>query len=99
MTQQPAYHWDNEDLHLSIRVQPGASKDEIVGIQGSNIKIRISAPPQDGKANNHLIKFLAKNLGVAKSRIQLLSGESGREKRLRITSPDKDKTTRLLSKQ
>lgn len=98
MTQQPIYHWDGLDLLLSVRVQPGASKDEIVGIQGNNIKIRISAPPQDGKANDQLIKFLARNFGVAKSRIQLLSGESGREKRIRITSPDKDKVTRLLPK-
>jgi len=65
MTQQPIYHWDGMDLILSIKVQPGANRDEIVGIQGNHIKIRISAPPQDGKANGQLIKFLAKNFGVA----------------------------------
>ncbi|MCK5091660.1 MAG: YggU family protein [Gammaproteobacteria bacterium] len=74
------------------------SRDEIVGIQNNRIKIRISAHPQEGKANNQLIKFLAKNFGVAKSQFLLLSGESGREKRIRITSPDKDKAARLLSK-
>ena len=87
MTQQPIYHWDGQNLILSVKVQPKYS------LQGD-----ILAPSQDGKANGQLIKFLAKNFGVAKSRIQLLSGESGRKKRIRITSPDKDKVIRLLPK-
>lgn len=92
------YQWKDQDLLLSVRIQPGASKDEIVGIQGSHLKIRVSAPPQDGKANKQLIKFLGNHFRVAKSRIQLLSGESGREKRILITSPDKDTAKQLLSK-
>ena len=73
---------------LSIRVQPRACQDEIIGPHGDgSLKIRITAPPVDGKANEHLIKFLAKSFGVAKSQITLLSGASGRDKRLAIQNP------------
>jgi uncharacterized protein (TIGR00251 family) len=83
----PWYHWDGPDLVLTVRVQPRASRDEIVGPQGGHLKVRITAPPVDGKANAHLIKFLAKAFGVTRSRIDLLSGETGREKRVRIAKP------------
>jgi uncharacterized protein (TIGR00251 family) len=82
------YQWQGEQLLLTVRVQPRASCDEIVGPHGSeSLKVRITAPPVDGKANQHLIKFLAKAFGVAKSRVTLLKGESGREKRLAIAAP------------
>jgi uncharacterized protein (TIGR00251 family) len=82
------YQWQDETLILSVRVQPKASSDEIVGPQDNgSIKIRITAPPVDGKANQHLIKFLAKAFGVAKSKVTLLKGETGRDKRLAITAP------------
>lgn len=87
MTDSPWYRWEGPDLLLHVRVQPRASRDEIVGPQGEHLKVRISAPPVEGKANIHLAKFIAKAFGVARSRVYLLSGETGREKRLRITSP------------
>jgi uncharacterized protein (TIGR00251 family) len=80
-------HWEGESLILRVRVQPRASRDEIVGIQGDALKVRITAPPVDGKANTHLIRFLAKAFKVAKSDVKLLSGTSGRDKRLAIRSP------------
>lgn len=76
-----------EDLILRVRVQPRASRDEVCGLQGEALKIRITAPPVDGKANAHLIRFLAREFGVAKSAVELLSGETGRDKRLRIHAP------------
>ena len=81
------YHWQNDDLLLSVKLQPGASKNEIVGIIGEALKIRISAPPVDGRANKQLIAFLADVFKVAKSDIQLLSGHSSRNKRLLIQKP------------
>lgn len=81
------YHWDGEDLILRIHTQPRASKDELVGPHGDSLKVRITAPPVEGRANAHLIQFLAKVFGVAKSQISFLSGETGRSKRLRIQSP------------
>jgi uncharacterized protein (TIGR00251 family) len=84
-----ACEWQGEDLILRVRVQPKASRDEICDLQGEALKVRITAPPVDGKANAHLIKYLAKQFGVAKSAITLLSGETGRDKRLRIHAPAK----------
>lgn len=88
MVDQPAwYQWQDDDLLLSVRVQPKASRDEIIGPHENALKIRITAPPVDGKANTHLIRFLAKTFGVPKSRVEIVSGESGRLKRLRIQAP------------
>jgi len=84
------YQWQGERLILSVRLQPRASCDEIVGPHGTeSLKIRITAPPVDGKANQHLIKYLAKAFGVAKGQVTLLSGTTGRDKRLAIDSPSK----------
>ena len=82
------YQWDGDNLLISVRVQPKASRDEIVGPYGNALKVRITATPVDGKANNHLIAHLASLFGVAKSRVELLSGEHNRNKRLRILSPN-----------
>lgn len=81
------YRWQNDDLLLTVKVQPKASKDEIIGEQDGALKIRITAPPVDGKANKHLIAYLAGIFKVAKSQIELLAGSSGRNKRLLIHSP------------
>lgn len=86
---EAAVRQDNQDFLLVIKVQPRASKDEIVGLQGDSLKIRITAPPVDGKANEHLCKYLAKQFGVAKSQVHLLSGETGRDKRIRVERPTK----------
>ncbi|MCC6303428.1 MAG: YggU family protein [Gammaproteobacteria bacterium] len=87
MKSTAACSWNGDRLTLNVRVQPRASKDEIVGIQANRLKIRITAPPVDGKANAHLIQYLARVFDVPKTQISLLGGESGREKRLLIVSP------------
>lgn len=82
------YQWQGDTLLIDIRIQPRASCDEIVGPQESrHLKVRITAPPVDGKANRHLIKFLAKAFGVAKGQVLIIKGLKGREKRLAITAP------------
>lgn len=81
------HQWDGADLILHCRLQPKASSDEFVGAQGDELKIRITAPPVDGKANAHLQAFVAKAFGVAKSRVSIEKGELGRSKRLRIQAP------------
>jgi len=67
-----------------VRVQPGASKNEIMGVQQDALKIRISAPPVQGKANKALIQFLAKELGVKRSQVEILSGHTSRIKTIRV---------------
>ncbi|MBI2779788.1 MAG: YggU family protein [Gammaproteobacteria bacterium] len=81
------YRWEHDALLLAIRVQPRASKDEMVTGQGDHLKIRIAAPPVDGKANAYLIEFLSGVFTVPKSNITILSGEVGRAKRIRIQAP------------
>ncbi|MDQ1362343.1 MAG: uncharacterized protein QG652_203 [Pseudomonadota bacterium] len=81
------FRWENDDLLISIRVQPRASKDELAEVLGDSLKVRITAPPVDGAANKHLIAFLAKIFKVSKSQVTLISGETGRDKRLRVQAP------------
>ena len=81
------YQWQDDDLIINVRVQPRAANDALAEHNDEFIKIRITAPLVDGKANKHLIAFLAKTFKVAKSSIQLLSGETGRNKRLLIPKP------------
>jgi hypothetical protein len=83
----PWYQWDGEDLLLAVHIQPRASTDSLGGTHGDRLKIRLTAPPVDGKANNHLIRLLAKHFGVPARQVLLLSGESSRAKRVRIQRP------------
>jgi uncharacterized protein (TIGR00251 family) len=72
----------NQDVIIDIHAQPGAKRSEVVGEHGGRLKIAIASPPVDGKANSALIAFLAKTLGVSKSSVSILSGETSRQKRL-----------------
>ncbi len=83
------YHWQDKDLILDVRVQPGASRDLFAEVLGERLKICITSPPVEGKANKYLMTFLAKQFKVPKSRVQLISGKTGRNKRLKITQPGK----------
>lgn len=65
---------------LSLHIQPGAKKSELVGEHGERLKVKIKAPPQDGEANLCLIQFLADLLKVPKAKVHLISGESSRQK-------------------
>ena len=76
---------NGEAVLLSLHIQPGAKKTAVVGLHGEALKIRLAAPPVDGKANQALVEFLAASLMVTKSRIDLVSGVSSRTKRIRIT--------------
>ena len=72
---------------LNVKVIPRASKDSIQGILGDALKVRIQAPPVEGKANAHLVRFLSKQWKIPRASIEILSGGTGRNKRLRITDP------------
>ncbi len=88
---------DGDGVILCLHVQPGARKTEIAGFHGEALKIRLAAPPVDGKANASLIEFLARQLGVAKSAVELLSGETSRAKRVRVGGVDSDAVSAKLS--
>ena len=84
-------------ITLNIRVVPRASKDEIMSLLGDALKIRIQAPPVEGKANAYLVKFLSKHWKIPRRDIEILSGETGRNKRLRILNPPPELRKELLS--
>lgn len=75
---------DGDGVILRLHVQPGARRTEAAGTHGDALKIRLAAPPVDGKANACLIGFLADSFGVAKSAVELLSGAGARAKRVRV---------------
>ncbi|EGV06557.1 TIGR00251 family protein [Haemophilus pittmaniae HK 85] len=76
-----------EGLRLHILLQPKASKDQILGLHGDELKISITAPPIDGQANAYLVKFLSKLFKVPKSTIILEKGELNRHKQVWIPAP------------
>ena len=69
---------------FSVRVIPRAVKEGIAGYEGEVLRIRLNAPPVDGKANEALARFLAKALGVSRGSVTLVSGEKGRNKIVRV---------------
>lgn len=83
------YRWDGPgpDLILTLRIQPRAARDEIAGPHGDALKLRLTAPPVDGRANERLRAFLADLCGVARTQVTVLSGETGRLKRVRVAAP------------
>ena len=80
---------DGSHLILQIRVQPRASNDALAGVVGDCLKIRLTAPPVDGRANEQLIVYLAKLFGVPKNSVIIERGDASQRKQLRIRSPKK----------
>jgi uncharacterized protein (TIGR00251 family) len=78
---------DGDDALLVIHAQPGAKKTEYAGIYGDALKIRVAAPPLEGRANTELQRFLAHTFGVKLQSVVLLSGDNARHKRFRVLSP------------
>ncbi len=93
----PWFEDKGDHLIINTRVAPRAAKDGIQGLMGDALKVRIQAPPVDGKANAYLIKFLAKQWKVPRASLDILSGETGRNKRLRVANPTDELRARLLS--
>ena len=83
----PWYNWKGDDLFLAIHLQPGSALDMLAGTHGERLKIKVTAAPVDGRANDHLIRYLARLFDVPCSRVDLLSGHSSRSKRVRIRRP------------
>ncbi len=83
-------------VRLSVAVQPKAKKDEIAGVIDGRLKIKLTVPPVGGKANKALIAFLAKRLGVAKSRIRIVKGEKSRQKEIVVEGVGEKELERML---
>ena len=81
---------------LTLHIQPGAKRTEIAGPHGDALKVRLQAPPVDGKANAALIEFVAARLGLARSAVSLKSGQTSRRKVLSVIDAPADTAYRLL---
>jgi uncharacterized protein (TIGR00251 family) len=69
---------------LALHVQPGARRTAVIGPHGDRLKLAVATPPVDGRANEALIEFLAKRLGLPKAHVVLLAGANAREKRVAL---------------
>ncbi len=69
-----------DGISIDCWIQPKSSKSAFSGIHGESLKIKIAAPPEDGKANEELRRFLGKALGISKSSVEIRSGHSSRRK-------------------
>ncbi len=92
----PCVHPELFGVRLELLVVPGASRDEIVGPHGQRLRVRVTAPPEGGKANNALLRLMAKRLGLRKSDLALVAGRSSRKKTIRAQGIDEPSARRLL---
>jgi uncharacterized protein len=81
------YRWDGKTLRLNLRVQPRARDDAFGEPLGDELRVRLKAPPADGKANARLVEFLAVACGVPRQRVRLAGGAHGRSKVVLIDAP------------
>ena len=72
------------DIVIKVKIVPGSSKDKIIGVYNDALKIAIAAPPVEGKANKKCIAYLAKYFEVAKSKIEIISGQTSKNKLIKI---------------
>ena|SRR5438067_2429419 len=91
------WRWTGADLELTVHAQPGARRTGVKGTRAGAIKIGIAARPIDGAANQALLEFLAAELQVPRRQCVLLSGQTSRQKRIRIESPDRAHAERTLA--
>ena len=89
----------NSGIILSIRTQPGSSKNRIIGEYGGRLKLAVTAAPEKGKANKAVIELLADTLHISESSIHIISGESSRDKRLMIEGLTPEDIKSLLNPQ
>lgn len=87
MKPTPWFYWRDQILFIQVYLQPRASSDQIVGLHGDCLKIRLTAPPLEGRANKYLIKFLARCFKVPEQQVTILRGEHSRKKWVQITAP------------
>lgn len=84
-------------LRFDVRVQPRASKDEIVGVQEGALRVRLRAPPVEGAANDALIEFLADELGLSRRQIRIVSGLGSRSKVVEVDAKARHALDRIAS--
>jgi uncharacterized protein (TIGR00251 family) len=89
------YRREGEQVTLTLHVQPGARKSIVVGLHGDALKIRLAAPPIEGRANEALLRFVADSFNVPLRNVELLRGEQSRHKMVRVTGSGVDAASLL----
>ena len=81
-------HQNSLNSELTVKVVPGASRNEVAGWLGDALKVRVSAPPEKGRANAAVCALLAKQLGLSKGAVTVVQGHGSARKRLRVDGVD-----------
>jgi len=87
----------NNETLITLHVQPGARKNEVVGYDGSVIRLKIAAPPVEGKANREVIAFLSQRLDIKKGALTIRRGLTSRDKVIAVDGLSRDEVLRRLS--
>ncbi len=85
-----------DGIVFGVYVQPRASRNELCGVSGNELKLRITSPPVEGSANKLCTEFLADFLGIAKTRLRILRGEKSRHKTIKLINMKKEEFFTLL---
>ena len=84
----PCLRQTDQGVELSLLIQPRSSRNQVVGVQGEELKVKLTAPPVDGAANKACCAYLAKLCSVPKSHVTIVSGETSRHKRVLVAGVD-----------
>ncbi|TAH49569.1 MAG: YggU family protein [Chloroflexota bacterium] len=90
------FHETREGVTFAVKVIPRAKRDEMVGIENDALKIRLNAPPVEGRANEALVKFLAQTLNIARANVEIVRGETSRNKVVRVRNMTAAQVNELL---
>lgn len=81
------FEWREKNLLLKLHVQPRAKENNITGLHGDMLKLKIKSPPVDNKANKEITSYLAKEFSITKANVELISGQLNRDKKFLIKEP------------
>ncbi len=93
---RPVAKTSQETVRLKVRVQPKASRNQVEGYRGDRLSLRVTAPPEAGKANSAVVSLLAEQLGIAKSKVRMIRGQASRDKVVLIESLTPEEVRRSL---
>jgi uncharacterized protein (TIGR00251 family) len=92
------YRRDGDSITLTLHIQPGAKRSEVAGLHGDALKVRLAAPPIEGRANEALLRFIADSFDVPLRQVELLRGAQSRQKMVRVEGSKVESETLLPNK-
>jgi len=98
MSLPPYLRSEPDGVWLSIKLQPRASVNEIGGVMGSELRVKVTAPPVDSAANEALVRFLAETLDCARNKVELVRGQTSRHKTVRVVGMTAEEVVRRIDR-